>query len=97
MKDRREAHVNNFMFVRKKNKVLLNNREIRTRAHDAPLFNVVMPRCEAFKRSIGYFGSVGWNDLPITTRNIDTYPAFKHKQKMTMLQPLLLINIDDQA
>ena len=50
LKDRRAAHVNNFMYIRKKDKALLNNREIRTRAHDAPLFKVVMPRCEAFKR-----------------------------------------------
>ena len=36
LRDRRAAHVNNFMYVRKKNKSLLNIREIRTRAHDAP-------------------------------------------------------------
>ena len=41
--------MNNFMYIRKKDKALLNNREIRTRAHDAPLCKVVMPRCEAFK------------------------------------------------
>ena len=42
LKDRREAHVNNFMYVRRGNKSLLNNRESRTRAHDAPLFDVVV-------------------------------------------------------
>ena len=40
LKDRRRAHVMNFMYGRKSNVHLLNRREIRTRAHDAPLFNV---------------------------------------------------------
>ena len=95
LKHRRSAHVNNFMFGRKSNKALLNNREIRTRAHDAPLFNVVMPRCEAFKRSVGYFGSTDWNNLPAEMRNIDTYLAFKYKQKQTMLHPLSLIQVQN--
>ena len=51
LSDRRRAHVLNFMYLRKKKTHLLNNREIRTRPHDAPLFNVPIPRCEAFKRS----------------------------------------------
>ena len=81
LNDRREAHVNNFMYVRKNNKSLLNNREIRTGAHDAPLFKVVTPICEAFKRSIGYFGSSGWNKLPVATRKIDSFSAFKNNKK----------------
>ena len=42
--DRRKAHVLNFMYKRQTMKDLLNVREIRTRAHDAPLFNVTVPR-----------------------------------------------------
>ena len=42
LKDRREPHVNNFMYVRRGNKSLLNNRESRTRAHNATLFDVVV-------------------------------------------------------
>ena len=56
LKDRRRAHVLNLMYIRQGKRELINTREIRTRAHDAPLFNVTIPRCEAFKRSIGYFG-----------------------------------------
>ena len=67
LKDRGRAHVLNFMYNRKNCAELLNNREIRTRAHDAPLFNVSVPRCKAFKRSVGYFGSVIWNELPAET------------------------------
>ena len=55
LSDRREAHTLNFMYKRKSNKKLLNNREIRTRAHDAPLFAVTIPRCAAFQHSAGYF------------------------------------------
>ena len=83
------------MYIRKKDKSLLNTREIRTRAHDAPLFKVTMPRCESFKRSVGYFGASGWNSLPVATRNIENFVAFKYNQKNSMLQPLLLINVED--
>ena len=93
--DRRTAHVNNFMFIRKRNKSLINNKEIRTRAHDAPLFNVEMPRCETFKRSVGYFGSSQWNNLPVVMRNTETYLGFKHKQKVIMLHPLSRIQLPD--
>ena len=79
--DRRNAHVLNFMYLRKSNRALLNLREIRTRAHDAPLFSVTVPRCEAFKRSVSYFGSVAWNNLVPESRNIDRYLTFKYKQK----------------
>ena len=79
--DRCKSHVLNFMFNRKKNSSLLNKREIRTRSHDAPFFNVKFPRCEAFKRSVGYFGSESWNALDPATRNTKEYLAFKHLQK----------------
>ena len=72
LKDRREAHLLNFMYLRKNKVYLLNNREIRTRAHDAPLFKTKIPRCEAYKRSIGYRGSTKWNGLPPDIRNTAT-------------------------
>ena len=95
LKDRREAHVLNFMYTRKGNVNLLNNREIRTRAHDAPLFEVKIPRSEAFKRSIGYFGAVSWNNLPPKTRNIGDFLAFKHAQTIKMLSPLTRIQVEE--
>ena len=93
LKDRRKAHVLNFMYKRKGDVSLLNNREIRTRAHDAPLFKVSVPRCEAFKRSVGYFGAVAWNDLTPNVRNVISYGEFKHKRKVEMLDQLALIQI----
>ena len=69
LKDRREAHVCNFMFKRRNKVRLLNRREIRTRAHDVPLFDVPIPRCEAFKRSVSFHGSATWNELGADVRN----------------------------
>ena len=88
LQDRRKAHVLNFMFHRKFRVDLLNNREIRTRAHDAPLLNVHIPRCEAFKRSVSYFGSTAWNNLPPDTRNRDPFLVCKYHNKIGMLKPL---------
>ena len=93
LKDRRKAHILNFMYTRQTRRDLLNIREIRTRAHDAPLFEVKVPRCEAFKRSIGYFGSTEWNNLPPASRNIDSYLAFIYHRKNEMLLPLTLIDV----
>ena len=88
LSDRRNAHTLNFMYLRKSNRALLNTREIRTRAHDAPLFMVTVPRCEAFKRSVAYFGPGKWNDLAPNVCNRDSYVSFKYKQKLKMKEPL---------
>ena len=94
IKDRRVAHTLNFMYKRKKNKDLLNVAEIRTRAHDAPLFKVIVPRCESFKRSIGYHGATLWNNQVPGVRNAASYLEFKKIQKDKMLHPLSLIRLD---
>ena len=86
--DCQRAHVLNLMFIRKARPHLLNNREIRTRAPDAPLFLVNVPRCEAYKRSVRYHGSVGWKNLDVNTRNTDSFLLFKFNRKKDMLQPL---------
>ena len=82
------------MYLRKSRVELLNHREIRTRAHDAALFDIGIPRCEAFKRSVGYAGALEWNSLTPQIRNTDTYLAFKYGQKNVMLQPLAQINLN---
>ena len=94
--DRRKSHVLNFMYVRKKKTHLLNNREIRTRAHDAPLFNVSIPRCEAYKRSVSYAGGTEWNNLDPVSRNVNCYLAFKYLQKKNMCLPLQQIVLDPE-
>ena len=82
---RRSAHLNNFMYGRIANKNLLDVRQIRTRAHDAPLFKIAIPRNETFKRSVAFTGSTKWNALPVETRNINNVGAFKSRQKRIML------------
>ena len=82
------------MYLRKSRDELLNVREIRTRAHDAPLFEMGIPRCEAYKRSVGYSGAVEWNNLPPPVRNTGSYLAFKYTQKKEMLEPLANINLN---
>ena len=69
-KERRVAHVNNFMLHRLKRQHLVDTREIRTRAHDAPLFTIKISKVEAYKRSIEYAGATQWNSLPVATHSI---------------------------
>ena len=88
LKVRRTAHISNFMHGRLKHDFLLDNREVRTRAHDAPLFKVAVPRVETFKRAIGYAGSLQWNNLPADTRSIKDSKLFKDRQKAIMLDGL---------
>ena len=53
LKSRRVAHVNNFMHSRLSNMDLVDNRDIRTRAHGAPLFKIKTPSLTAYMRSVG--------------------------------------------
>ena len=81
---RRTAHINNFMYNRLENEVLVDRRDIRTRAHDAPMFKIEIPKVETFKRSIQYAGALQWNSLHKEIRNIDNFKSFKAKQKAIM-------------
>ena len=67
---RRVAHVNNFMYTRLGNPSYIDNRDIRTRAHDGPLFSVKVPKIEMYKRSVKYAGAVQWNNLDPDIRAI---------------------------
>ena len=82
--DRRKTHLCNFMYTRQKRVDLIDNRDIRTRNHDAPVFHVNFPNKETFKRSVLYSGAVTWNNLPVDTRKIDNHLAFKTKQKRSL-------------
>ena len=84
LQDRRRAHVNIFMYKRTARADLIDNREIRTRAHDAPLFKVKVPKKESYKRAVEYFGAVQWNSLPVDVRNIQNIETFKHDQKLKL-------------
>ena len=84
LQTRRTAHINNFMHKRLNKPELLDNRDIRTRAYDAPLFKLSVPKVEAYKRSIEYVGSLQWNNLPNEERNIKDSDTFKARQKQYM-------------
>ena len=86
--NRRETHICNFMFKRLSKEHLVDERDIQTRRHDAPLFKVDFPNKEPFKRSVKYHGSNTWNNLPVATRSIDDYFAFKHSQKKILIQAI---------
>ena len=74
------------MYKRLSRKDLLNNRDIRTRAHNAPLFSVTIPRCEAFKMSVGYSGSVAWNEqLYVTQQRVWDSKTYRKGQYYSLL------------
>ena len=62
LENRRIVHSRNCMF-NNKNKCIINNEGIVTRAKEGPLFNIIRPNCEAYKRSIYYSGASDWNSL----------------------------------
>ena len=68
LKDRREIHLNNFMYYRLTDPLSRELRGLNTRAHDAPLFKVKVPRIETYKRAVEYRGAVQWNNLTVEMR-----------------------------
>ena len=83
---RRMAHLCNFMFRKKYDPTLIDDRDIQTRQRDAPVFKTIIPKCEKYKHRVYYNGAVLWNSLPPETRNIDSYNSFKSHQKQKMLE-----------
>ena len=69
------------MFKQKNNVSIVDDRPIRTRAHDAILYKTVRPNNEKYKRNVFYYGARMWNDLPVKERKTQTYEAFKSVQK----------------
>ena len=84
LENRRTVHSRNFMY-KNKNKSVINNEGIITRAKEGPLFNIVKPNCEAYKRSIYYSGASDWNSLDPSERNLENIFLFKRKQKSWLL------------
>ena len=83
---RREVHLVNFMFKNKSNNKYVNNRNVRTRLHDAPVFITIKPNIEKYKNNVFYYGAVKWNNLPVNVRNIETYDKFKSTLKKWSLR-----------
>ena len=85
---RRKTHLLNFMYKNKNNTLLLNNRNIPTRLHDAPVFKTIKPTCEKYKANVYYKGALLWNGLPVCIRNTETYMIFKENKKKWALSQL---------
>ena len=66
-------HLNLFINKPKTNVLLLDNCDVRTRAHDVPLFKTVKPSNEKYKRNVYYKGALSWNSLTIVERNQNDY------------------------
>ena len=78
---RREAHLRQFMFKQQGNMSIVNQRDVRTRAHDAILFTTLIPKNEKYRRSVFYRGANTWNNLSVDLRNMENFEAFKLAQK----------------
>ena len=79
-----------FLFKQKHNEMIVNSRNVRTRAHDALLFTVKRPNNEIYKRNIYYSGAHKLNVLPVVTRKIEKYDVFKTNQKKWLLNTINL-------
>ena len=87
LESRRIAHLRMFMFKQLNNELIVNRRNVFTRAHDAPLFitSTVRPNNEKYKRNIYYKGALKWNELSVTNRKIDRNRT--HKFSWSALGP----------
>ena len=81
LRDRRQMHTVLYKYKQKGNVDIVNNRSIRTRAHNALLFTTVKPSNEKYKRNVYYKGALWWNNLPVIKRNIEVYDKFKNIRK----------------
>ena len=82
LKDRRMVHLNLSMFKQTKNVNIVNKRDVRTRAHDAPLFKMIKPNNEKYKRNVYYKGAISWNSLPVMERHQPEFTKFKNLQNI---------------
>ena len=91
LENRRLVHLRNFMFNRKHLCKTYDEslERISTRANDGPMFDIIKPNCEAFKRCICYSGCLDWNNLNPEIRNIDNIVLFKRHQKSWLLNTYL--------
>ena len=92
LKLRRNFNLRKFMFKQKDNQDIVVYREIRTRRHDALIFETCIPNLELFKKSTIYRGIIEWNNLPTGTRNIELLESFKSHQKNEMYEHLPILN-----
>ena len=74
-----------YMYKHKDNIDLVVQREIRTRRHDAVIYEACRPNLEKYKKGAIYRGVLEWNSLGPEIRNIETFQKIKNVQKQWML------------
>ena len=83
-------HLQFYMYKHKGNIFIVNNRNVRTRAHDAVLFQTTKPNSEKYKKNVFYKGALAWNSLNVQVRKAQTYMNIKNilnQQLITALVP----------
>ena len=78
------------MLRQKDNMEIVVQVEIRTRRHDAVIFETCRPILEKYKKGTIYRGILEWNNLDVDVRNIESLNEFKKVQKKWMLDQLLV-------
>ena len=85
LSNRRIVHIRNFMYKNKNKCDIKPEKSIITRENSGPTFNVSKPNSEVYKRNVFYSGSIEWNNLDSTERNINDFNAFKRLQKAWLI------------
>ena len=87
--DRRKANLCNFMYKRKSNNILLQERPRPLRRFEAEVFIEHYSNNQTFEHTVKFQGAKIWNSLPIEERNLRSYDGFKQKQKEKLKLNLL--------
>ena len=78
------------MYEQQDNVNIVVNRDIRTRRHDAIIFETCIPLLEKYRKGTIYRGVQEWNNLPVDIRNTVTFQQFRVTQKAWMYDVLFL-------
>ena len=86
------SHIKVIMFNRKDLCTTISEDDnfINTRLNSGPLFPVLKPNCESYKRSICYSGAVEWNSLSLESRNLEDFFVFKGIKKNWLLNTYIV-------
>ena len=88
LEDGRNAHLLNFMYVRKADQVRDTPAQRNTRLFDAPVLNVVKTNKSAGDRSVFVKGAQAWNVLPAGVRNLPSHHTFQEYQKKMVINKI---------
>ena len=89
LENRRTYNLRKYMYRQKENMDLVIQREIRTRRHDAVIYETCKPNLEKYKKGAIYRGVIEWNNLAVDIRNIETFCEFKSMQRKLMMDKTL--------